>query len=365
MREESTLNALLAGVLGSGCKKYSDISKINNKLENLYGAVFDVQIVKKGEEQIIQFYFDIVTVVDDGYIEAIDFLKEVILNPLIDRDIHIEKENLKNRILSRYNDKTEYLRLRAVEIACKDEPFSIYADGYESDLAEITHEKLQAHYQDILKTSAIEFIVVGNACKEIEDRIKNSFDIGCDEAPPLPTKPYAPKEITRYNEDLEISQGKICILARANPESFYHLLLLNEILGSTPSSRLFEIIRQKENLCYTVRSFVYRAKNILIIEAGLDSIHFDKFIKLVQDILEGLKSLTEKEVASGKKSLINDLRLTTDSTSAILNFYTSNYILGESDTLPHVIEKINAITQKELEQCPIYIDLISTLSPST
>ena len=55
-RDEATFNAILPYVLKRGCKKYESLRKINIHLEEMYGATFESCVIKKGEEQILQFF---------------------------------------------------------------------------------------------------------------------------------------------------------------------------------------------------------------------------------------------------------------------------------------------------------------------
>ena len=52
------LNALFPSVLRRGTQNLPTLKDINLYLENLYGAIFDCGIGKKGERQIIHFYFE-------------------------------------------------------------------------------------------------------------------------------------------------------------------------------------------------------------------------------------------------------------------------------------------------------------------
>ena len=66
-----------------------DISK---KLEELYGAKFDCGISKKGENQVIRFYGEIVNQKfvgesEDILSEFVDVIKEVIFNPILENGL--------------------------------------------------------------------------------------------------------------------------------------------------------------------------------------------------------------------------------------------------------------------------------------
>ncbi len=168
-REEATKNSLLSYVLKKGSANYPSIKSLNRALEELYGSVFDVAIIKKGEEQIIQFYMEFIN--EQRLLKrCIEFMKDIINNPLTvetdegagfnERIFDTEMDNLKKDIESLINVKSEYVRLRCIEEMFKGEPFGVSADGYIEDLPQITNESLLAHYNEIKNKNGM-WVVVG------------------------------------------------------------------------------------------------------------------------------------------------------------------------------------------------------------
>lgn len=379
-RKEVTYNALLPPILRRGSKKYNTISKLNSHLEDMYGAVFDTQIVKIGEEQIIQFYVEILNKdIDKNLLDkSLKFLQEIIFSPLIENNgfkediINIEKENLKNNINGRVNNKAEYLKQKCIEITCKNEPFSIYGDGYIEDFDNITAENLYSHYNDILKTSPIEFIVIGKEEVKAAETIKELFNFERNNVIKIPKAEiiYKPKEIIEENEDRGLTQGKICISLRTgvNPvgQEFYNLLLMNEILGASSSSKLFINIREKESLCYNISSFIYRFKGIVMIQSGVDKENFNKTITLIEKEIKNMASgdISEEEISNAKKSLINNLNTIADYATATVNFYVSQYMLADKGNIEDAIEKVKNVSINDIQKCAekMYIDTICTMS---
>ncbi|MDR2752549.1 MAG: hypothetical protein LBC41_17985, partial [Clostridiales bacterium] len=159
-KEEATQNAVLPGVLMRGCEKYNTFGKMQAAVEDLYGSVYDCMIVKKGEEQILEFYFDGLTV-NDAFYNGLSFLKEAMLNPLAPNGAFKEEyfqgaiENQKNEIESRINNKAEYCKQKLFERMCEKERFSVYAGGSLDELGGLTGKSLLAHYWKILRSSQI------------------------------------------------------------------------------------------------------------------------------------------------------------------------------------------------------------------
>lgn len=375
LKDEVTKNVLIAKLLSKGSKRYETIKQINSKTEKMYGSLFDIQVVKKSEEQIIQFYLETLSSnVDKNLIkEAFEFLNEVIFKPNVNKDgfldenLQIEKDNVKRNIENRINDKSEYAKLRCIEEMCQEEPFGIYADGYLEYLDNITSFDLYNHYKHILNTSPIEIIVIGDEeenyisqlTKDMfkEDR-KNVIDI---EQPKIICEKTNPKEIY---EQKEVSQGKICMGFRCCTENkgkeLYSLIILNEIFGGGSNSKLFLNVREKESLCYFISSFVFRFKSIIFVQSGVDEKNFSKVKELIIGEIEKLKTgdFSEDELVDCKKNIIKKFKTMEDSQSATIDYYISQYLIDDKNTLEDAILELEKITKKDIVNISknIYLD---------
>lgn len=373
-RKDVTYNAIIPNILKNGCSKYDTLKKINEKIESMFGAVFDASIIKKGEEQLIQFYIEVINK-KDLIMEALDFLNEIILNPLVKDGgffcnyVEIEKENLRKTINGKINDKREYAKIRCIEEMCKDEHFSIYGDGYEEDLSNINNKNIYEYYNKVLADSPIDFILIGDVNSEnIKEYIKENFNFKRENIIKIPKSNFEFKyqETKEIKENLDIAQGKLCIGLRAgiNPvnEDFYNLIVANEILGGGASSYLFLNLREKENLCYYINSVVYRFKSIILIQSGIDKNNFSKSIDLIKKEIENIKKgdFSDKDFENAKKGLIKKYEVIEDYPSSTIDFYISQYMLNDKDNLDDVKNKIKNVTKENAAKAikDLFLDTI-------
>ncbi|MDR2939750.1 MAG: insulinase family protein [Clostridiales bacterium] len=368
-RGEVTKNALIVNILRNGSAKYPSIREVNNATEQMFGSIFDIQVVKKSEEQMFQFYFEFLAH-DCGLLQkASEFLNEVIYRPLVEnnmfkeQDFRLEKDILNQMIIGRVNNKSTYARERCIEIMCKGEPFGLYADGYTEDLDKITNKALFEHYENVLKTSPIEVIVLGAHEKEDLSRYYGSGQGQVNEIE-LPVNYFKKSEVKRQTDYLNVLQNKICIGLRVNGKAegadFFKMLIFNEILGGGSSSLLFRKVREEENLCYYIHSILYRFKSIIIIESGIDNTEKaeDIIVKLIWAIAGG--DFTEPDVAEAKKSIIKKFNALKDKQAGSLDFYISNYLAGDSRTIDESISEIEKINRGDVLNIAedIYIDTV-------
>jgi len=143
-KNEVTKNALLSMILNKATEKYPSFIDINKKLDDLYGTVLVTDVTKKGERQIISIKMQMP---NDKYLkgesifyEGIRLLNDVLNHPLIEEEgfsdqyFNQERDNLRDRIKGRINDKMKYALDRCIEEMCSDENYMIYEYGFIDDL---------------------------------------------------------------------------------------------------------------------------------------------------------------------------------------------------------------------------------------
>jgi len=338
LRAEVTKTALLPALLQRACARYPTIRDMRLAVESLQGGIFDAQIVKKGEQQILQFFLECV---DCGE-EPINFLQEVVFNPRFDEaSVKGEVENLKNRIEGRINNKGDYVKLKCLEFMCQDEPFGIYGDGYVEDLPHI--ENLHEHYNNILAESPMELIAFGRWDKAHLPKL--------DKKAELPKPKILPARSQRQVIQLDhgSAQGNLCIGLRADIPSvgmdFIHFQLANEILGGGPNSKLFANIREKESLCYSIYSTIFRFKSIMCILAGTEPDKLERVMELCEAEIHNLKR-GEFDLDGAKLSLSKRWRVMQDRPSACVDFYASQYLLGDPYSLDELLLQVKEATHE-------------------
>lgn len=161
-RESVTKNALIPAILRRGTAKLNTQEEINKKLEEMYGASFDCGLDKTGDNQVLKFYIE---TVNDEFLpqDAENMLKtslenifDIVLNPYLESNcfkkeyVEQEKENLKQIIEGKIDNKARYSLDRCIEEMYKNKPYGLYKYGYIEDLEEITPQSLYEHYKKII-----------------------------------------------------------------------------------------------------------------------------------------------------------------------------------------------------------------------
>ncbi|EPR08246.1 EF-P 5-aminopentanol modification-associated protein YfmF [Ruminiclostridium papyrosolvens] len=362
------LNALFPSVLRRGCKGLPTIKEINLYLEKLYGAVFDCGIVKKGERQIIHFYFEYIS---DKYTndsqrnfeKAFEFLMNIIFRPelkdgsFIEQYVEQEKNNLKMIVEGRTNDKVQYSMERCYELMCKDEPFGLYEYGTVEQIDEITNDKLYDHYKKKIALLPAEIFITGEIdekdvafVKEKLSLVERSTSQKLNSSIIL----KCVKDVREYEDKMDVNQAKLCMGFRTHVQpadnDYYALMVFNGLLGGGMHSKLFQNVREKAGLAYYVYAGLEKFKGLMVIASGIDVNNKDTAQEIIMKQLEEIRSgnITEYEFEATLKSLKTGIMSLKDSQLYVVDFYLSQLINGTHDTMETLVEKINKVTVDDI-----------------
>jgi len=343
LRSEVTKNALLPPLIARGSARYPTLREMRLAAESLSGSIFDAQIIKKGEHQILQFFLECV----DLDTRALDFLQEVVQNPLIIPFFESERENLRSRIEARINNKSEHALQLCLKAMCAGEPFGLYGDGYTEDLADITPQGLFDHYKSMENFG---FIALGDYDEKwLEGEIAARFGTPAhEEIPKAALRPArASRQIIKQNHGS--AQGNLCIGLRGEDIDFVHFQLLNEILGGGANSRLFANIREKEGLCYAIHSNIYRFKSLMTISAGCEPRQMERVTQLAENELKR-GNFTAEEISNAKQALRRRWQTIQDRPSASVDFYATQNLLQDPRTIDELLGQAEEATPEGIAQ---------------
>ena len=375
-KDYATLNALLPLVLRRGTKKFKTSLEIQKRLEELYGCHLNIDVNKKGEKHAIRLTIEgpsqKYVFSKDIFKDKLEVLKEIIFNPLtedgyfISKYLEQEKNNLKDRISSRINDKKQYAVDRCIEEMCKDEPYSTFKYGYIDDLKNIDEKKLYKHYLDVIKKAQVEISIVSDIDKETISQNINDFFVFDDREVLNLKREEVLKENVKENivkENMNINQGKLTLGFRTNipyeDELYVAFLVGNNILGGGPESKLFINVREKESLAYYVYSRSYKYKSLLLIASGIEFDKYEKSLDIIKKQVESIKQgeFEEKNISQAKKALITSIKSIRDNSYSLSEFYLSRILTNDDKDIDELIESINKVTKEEIEKAMNKIEL--------
>ncbi len=141
-------------------------------------------------------------------------------------------------------------------------------------------------------------------------------------------------------------------------ESMYGLILLNNILGASSSSRLFQEIREERGMAYNVFSYysAFRDTGLFLVYFGSSPSQSQEvgelILKIVHDVLRD--GVTEDELKTAKNQVIGSLLLGTESTSNRMSRIGKNELLlgrqVEIDEVTQAVSKVNRTDLHDIAQ---------------
>ncbi|MBD5102679.1 MAG: insulinase family protein [Subdoligranulum sp.] len=367
-REWATAEALLPLVLERGYGDCPDMTELSKKLARLYGAALAVDGTMSGQSRVLTVT---VSGIKDKFALAGEALsreyadiafgvafRPYLVDGVLDAEaVEIEREQLREMLESEINEKRGYCIRQARRKFYGDSPAGIERNGYLDEVDGLTARAVTDAYHRMLRLARIEVTVLGADVEAIRSCLSAALE-GISRTPcALPAPIAMPAvEARLFEEPLPTVQGKLCLLftsgAPCVPEELSALRVAVAALGGTPTSRLFQNVREKQSLCYYCGSSYLSLTGMLCVDSGVEH---DKAAKTRDAILHELKEMctgeiTPKELDDTKRMLKNQLAAVGDTLQGLEGWYFAESMRGSKKTPEEVAAEIDAVTQEDVRR---------------
>jgi len=290
---------------------------------------------------------------------AFDILSDLVLNPMF-REEDIEKE--KGVILEELKmevDNPEYLVHDIFSSSIwKNHSLGRPILGTKKTIASFTRGMVDEYYGHMYVPSHTVITAAGNLTHQrlldLAEKTFGTLPSRNGHVPDAMPTPHA--ELTLKNkkslEQVHLCLGVPCV---SLPHSMrFPSYILNTILGAGMSSRLFQNIREKHGLAYTVGSeqFLYRDSGCLSVFAGTSISSVPELIRLVMHEFHELKEklVPEDELRRAKDNLKGSFVLGLESTMNRMSNLARQYIyFRRFSTMDEILGDIERVTAEELQ----------------
>lgn len=378
IKENITKQALIASVLRRGSESMPTSEKISIALEEMYGASFDCGIDKIGNHHIIKLYLE--TINDEFLPEKNDILQraintilEIAFNPLVQDEafkeeyVKTEKENLRQIIEGKKDNKAKYSLDRCIEEMYKDMPYGLYKFGNVEDLEKITAKGLYDYYKEMIKQCKIDIFISGEIDEKetvkivTEDENIKALDarnIVQQKMEKLPIK----QEPDIVKESIDVTQGKLVLglnIENASDESKYVALVYNMILGGGANSKLFQNVREKASLAYTAGSNYIRQVNNIFIRCGIEIANFAKALEIIKKQLEDIQNgeFTDADLQNAKQTIISTIKFIPDEQDTEVTYYFGQELANNQVSFEEYMNKVNAVTKEQIVELAKFVKI--------
>ncbi|MBS4172566.1 pitrilysin family protein [Bacillus sp. FJAT-49736] len=227
--------------------------------------------------------------------------------------------------------------------------------GTEETLETFNSDTLHQYMHDMYTPDRVVISVAGNVNEEFIKKIESlfgSYTGGNDSRNELVPIFHAGQMVKKK----ETEQAHLCIGYEGLPvghKQIYDLIVLNNILGGSMSSRLFQEVREQRGLAYSVFSYhsSYKDTGMVTVYGGTGANQLDQLYDTICETLEKIKNqgVTEKEVQNCKEQLKGSLMLSLESTNSRMSRNGKNeLLLGYHRSLDEIVEVIDQVTMDKV-----------------
>jgi predicted Zn-dependent peptidase len=230
--------------------------------------------------------------------------------------------------------------------------------GSQEIVAAMDSKKLKEYVQKYYTTDKIIIAAAGkvdhNVFVSLWQKAFDKFDQASDPAlkrtQPVPV-PANRKIYAKPLEQAHILLGTNGLSAVAVDR--YGYLLLNVLLGGNMSSRLFQEIREKRGLAYSIYSYIssYSDCGYLAIYLGVDKDSVNESLALIARAINTLQNtpVTEGELLNAKDFIKSGMFLAMENMEAIMTRIAKNEMyFGKYMPLAEVVESIDHVTGEDV-----------------
>ena len=308
---------------------------------------------------------------------AVDLLTDILLHPRFDaEELEREKQVVLQEIKMVDDTPDDIIHDIFAEQIWKNHPLGRPILGTKELVTGFSRDAIAAHFAEEYVPPKVIIAAAGNATHE---QVVDLFQAGFDgfARPPVERTDTTPAMLPGVNivhkqlEQVHVVMG-FPGLRQSAPER-YALFLLNDVIGGSMSSRLFQEIRERQGLVYAIHSGVqaFLDTGLLYLYAATDPVNFSKVLKSVLKELRDLKKhgITAEELKRAKDHLKGSLMLSLETSSSRMNrlakhemhlrsFLTMDDMIGAIDAVEH--EQVQALVGELLDEDRL---ALTTLGP--
>ncbi|WP_430882737.1 M16 family metallopeptidase [Fusibacter sp. JL216-2] len=304
-------------------------------------------------------------VLDDHTAIAVDILNDMLQNSKFDNeDMRKEKMIILDEIFM-YEDSPEDLVYDILsDLIFKDHPLGRPILGSESSLKGLTKASVIEYMQQTYTADQMVIAVAGHYEKESLFELLNKT-FGKAKVKMSSNKTIEKPQFHRgwVHRWRDIEQVHLNIGYKGihfEHEDAYALLILNNIIGGSTSSRLFQVVREDHGLSYSVYSHpsFYEAMGLLSVYASMNPENLDQIVEIMLDILSDFASgsITDDEIRQSKEQLKGSYILGLEGTENIMNMMGKSVLFTDRvKSTEEVLEKIDTTSPDRIRELAIEI----------
>ena len=363
---DSWVRTVLALMLADRCEKYPTKREVSCCLDGLYGASASARTTTYGQGQILEFR---VKALNEKYVggdllqRQIALAAQFLLHPLKEGDQlspALFKEamiNLKAMIQRRSDNPSAYAASQCAKLMGQGQALGISVLPTMEEAEAITLEQVSAAYEKMIREDRIDMFVEGQVdAATVTSLLKHAFPLE-DRELEIKSEYLTEKEQPEEkSETRAIDQTTLVMMypthVTLSSPDYWTLRTGSCIFGQLPTSLLFQEVREKRSLCYSIYSSILSYDGVMSVSTGIDSAHLDEVKELVeqqrQRMAEG--DFDEEMLNAAKEMLINSILASEDDPLSMINREFQNCLLGQTRSLDKISDEIRSVDREAIRK---------------
>ena len=306
-------------------------------------------------------------VLDRHFEQLADILSDIFLNSVFDsQDLNRERQVIFQEIVMVEDTPDDLIHVLFNRHFWEDHPLGRSVLGTNETVMSIQRETILEYIKDNYTPNRILIAAAGN--------IEHKAFVDC--LGPLfesleikgPRNNHHPPDIKSsvFCHYKNLEQTHICLGGKGPPyssEDRYACAVLNTILGGNMSSRLFQEVREKRGLAYTIYSFLssYLDSGLFGIYTATDQQEVNRVLQIINKEIKEIQqgNITDTDLAEAKEHLIGGMLLGAENTDTrMMRLARNEFIFGRYLTDDEIVDRLSKVTVDEVVQTTrdIFID---------
>jgi len=346
---DAGLSHLLEHLLFKGSSKYSSL-----EIDQLFDGMGAELNAGTGKETTSVY----ARVIDDHLERAFDVMADMVFRPAL-AEIDAERAVILEEIAMYEDDPQEKVFDVLGEAVFGEHPLGraiigrapVIADSSPATIANFHASRYTGPNVVIAAAGAVDHDTLAELAAAATERAGQT-------APPVPEPAPSPRPRDRLFERKETEQFHVCIGGTAisrHDDRRFALRVLDTIFGGTSSSRLFQEVRERHGLAYSVYSFTsaYQDAGQVGLYVGTRVDNIAEALRVIGAELARLRSepVTAEELSRAKENLKGRVLLSLESTGARMNRLGSE-VLASAPLLSvdDVVARIESVDLADLQE---------------
>ena len=296
-------------------------------------------------------------VLNKDFSKLADILSDIFLNSVFDpQDMDRERQVILQEINMMEDTPEDHIHVLLNGLCWNNHPLGRCVLGTDETVSNIEEDTILNHMKRFYTPNRIVLTAAGNIDHDaLVGYFQPLFEpLESRNDDPPRSIPHINAGVSCHWKDLE--QVHICLGGKAPnlaSDLRFASAVLNTILGGNMSSRLFQEIREKRGLAYSVYSFLsaYMDTGLFGVYVAMDPSQVNHVLEIVNTEIKKIRreQFSESDLAAAREHLIGGILLGSENTdSRMMRLAKNDYVFGRYVSYDELVARLEEVTMDDV-----------------